>query len=204
MLLQHVEKNRIIGCYQTSLRHRNLSQLVDTIYEIHGVSLLARMATQLQLHVLRGEGTNHNFDVQAVIAGSQINADVKTCIDRFPLNCVGGGWRPTADRHEIKADKLEPDIDRPDIERPISNTPYNKNIRDKLLDTLNEQLPVKGINLVLLGHVQGDRQELEYALEGAPVLNIYRSSTTKNRGVNGAVCRLERLPAVRRARYSDR
>src|SRR5713101_3173651 len=60
-----VTPNKLISCYRDMLRDK--PQILSTIFEIHGASLLATAATQVVLHVPRGNGSEENFDVQAKI-----------------------------------------------------------------------------------------------------------------------------------------
>ena len=57
---------------------------LTALLEIHGASLLARVSTQLSLHVPRSPGDATNFDVLATIAGSRIAAECKTRADGSP------------------------------------------------------------------------------------------------------------------------
>ncbi len=188
LLRNLVGEERLIECYRDKLRCVDPCQVLQAMHEIHGVTLLGQAASKLTLHVLRGDGSKHNFDAQAVIEGCEVNADVKTRRDEFPFTSqatdevedtgVPIHWRPTVDEHETEDYGLR---SSPNTEPPVSRTPENKNIRDLLLGAVKRQLPVNGINVVLLGHTHGDRQDLEFALEGAPVLRTRRGHDPKIR-----------------------
>ena len=52
-------------------------------------------------------------------------------------------------------------------------TPESTTVRQIIADA-QSQLPDSGINLILFGHIEGDREQLERALFGAKVLTIYK------------------------------
>ncbi|MFY4727705.1 hypothetical protein [Nitrospira sp. BLG_2] len=66
----------IIPAYRIGLR--DISQFLQTAYEIHGSALLASIASGIELHVPKGDESNKNFDVRAQIHGVAIQADSKT------------------------------------------------------------------------------------------------------------------------------
>jgi hypothetical protein len=84
ILARHVNHQKLIACYRDLLRHP--TDFIQTVYEIHGAALLATAASRVDLHVLRGDGSEKNFDVWAEIRGCFVNADSKTRRDGFPFN----------------------------------------------------------------------------------------------------------------------
>ena len=178
-LESRVGMQKLNSCYRNTLR--NQPQTQKTIYEIHGAAFLAATAAQVDLHVPRGDGSGKNFDVWAEIGGQYINADCKTRKDEFPFNLpkessdsekgVSSHWglRETMDPHDaaemgIQAERRSSDFHH--IETPESTV-----IRQILLDGLS-QLPESGCNMIIFGHIEGDRRNLENALYGTEIFGI--------------------------------
>ena len=152
---------KLISCYRGFLR--NQSQIQKIIFEIHGAALLASAATQIDLHIPRGDGSGRNFDIWAKIGGFPVNAESKTRKDQFPFNLPSGGFRDMMDPHD--AADLGIERRNPVDGFPYITTPESTVIRQILLDGLG-QLPATGYNLIIFGHIEGDRRNLEDALYG--------------------------------------
>lgn len=185
ILNRHLNTNKLVSCYRDSLR--NKPQIARTIFEIHGAALLATIATRLDLHVPKGGGTERAFDIWAEIHGFSINAECKTRKDEFPFNLplqsdniseipIYGGSRGTMDPHDASELGIE-------MKKPINAsghivTPESTVIRQLLLEAL-EQLPSIGHNLIMFGHIEGDRYDLENALYGTEVIQQQINQVTK-------------------------
>jgi hypothetical protein len=183
-LEKHIPLSRLTGYYRPGLR--DLGQILQTAYEIHGAALLGAAAMLLRLHVSRGDAGGKNFDVQAEIEGVTINADSKTRDDDFlnpryqlindPDGLTGfARERPLVDPHEAAA-----------LGIPMQHAPGGEHrqevpeatiIKSILLDA-GAQLPSDGINIVLLGQKSGDRKDLQRALGGTEASSISRNRRT--------------------------
>lgn len=169
---KHHSLSKLIKHYRPGLR--DLKQLLQTAYEVHGAALFAAIATHIELHVRRDNQSNRNFDIQAEVEGTIINADVKTRDDdflspRFQVIDDSEGLRefvrerPLIDPNEaaVLGMSMTP---RP-AGRHLDAIPEATKIKDRLREA-SAQLPTTGVNIVLLGHVSGNRKDLERALEG--------------------------------------
>lgn len=172
ILEPHLGSEKLINCYRDSLR--NEPQIQNTIFEIHGAALLATAATKVRLHVPLGNASGKDFDVWAEIRGHPINAESKTRNDKFPFNLrpesedpAGISWhagsRATIDPHDaadlgIEAMPRTPGLDHIDI-------PESTVIRQGLLEGM-AQLPHQGCNVIIFGHIEGKRCDMEDALYG--------------------------------------
>ena len=174
----------LIRCYRAMLRDRK--RFLDGLYEVHSAALLSDASADIALHVPRVPGGPINFDVKATIEGHAVNADCKARRDEFPFNVPrteeeGGlsgffGTRATIDPHDARAMGLPPETRLSDATH--ITTPESTVIRQRLLQALS-QLPESGINLVLFGHIRGQRGDLERALYGAPVVDFIRNHDTR-------------------------
>ncbi|SRR6266487_3069215 len=160
---------RLRACYRASLLNR--PEIQKVMFEVHGASLLAAAASNIDLHVPRGDGTNHNFDVLATIQGTAVGADVKTRKDEFPFNLpeiageeagIRGGSRATMDRHDA------PDLGAANqaSESPNHNPNPESTVIRQILGSALAQLPKHGCNMVLFGQIEGDHENLVDALFG--------------------------------------
>jgi len=180
LLAGKVPISRLGTCYGAMLR--DCDGFFNTIFEIHGATLLASIATRVKLHAPLAEGSGRNFDVRAETQGYIVNAESKTRTDNFPLTVPRGpeghfGTRPTLDPHE--AADLGLPVRRPVVEDVhFKETPESTEIRQRLLDALS-QLPASGYNLVLFGQIQGSRHQLERALYGGEFLVFDHNHVTK-------------------------
>ncbi len=95
----HVGPQKLIKCYRDSLRDK--PQIQKSIFEIHGAALLATAATNVRLHVPRGNGSRKNFDLWAEIREHPINAESKTRKDEFPFNLSPESEEPAGSRETI-------------------------------------------------------------------------------------------------------
>ena len=84
VLKGHLNIQKLASCYRDGLR--NQFQIQKTIFEIHGAALLTSAATQIDLHVPRGDGSGRNFDIWARVGGYPVNGEFKTRKDQFPFN----------------------------------------------------------------------------------------------------------------------
>ncbi len=180
----HVALEKLISCYRASLRDK--AQIQKTIFEVHGAALLAAAATRVELHVPRGDGSGKNFDVRAEIRGRPVNAECKTRKDEFPFNVppdlegprgvtYHAAVRATMDPHDAAALGMQTGQRDPGFH--YINTPESTVIRQLLLEGL-QQLPHSGCNLLLFGHIEGDRYCLEEALLGSEFLGARRDRET--------------------------
>ena len=176
--------SEIIPTYRSGLR--DISQFLQTAYEIHGAALLASIASEIELHVPKGDESNKNFDIRAQIHGVAIQADAKTRDDtsiseRFRVQGPYGiayysRDRPTLDPHDAAAHGIP--VQPPTPGRPAQTLPESTTIKNVLLDALS-QLPDNGLNVVLFGHRFGDRDDLDRALYGPEVCHLIRNHSTK-------------------------
>ena len=183
LLRIRIDLKRLIFCYRTLLRDR--PNIQKGMYEIHGAALLSAIADQVDLHVPRGDGSHRNFDVRVEIAGCAVNADSKTRKDEFPFNlpkktgsskvATHTGVRATIDPHD--ATDLGLGVKQPEDLHYI-DTPESTVIRQLLVDGL-AQLPQSGCNLIIFGHIEGQRLSLEDALFGAEFLGIRKNLETR-------------------------
>ena len=183
LLRMRIDLGRLISCYRTLLRDR--SQIQKCIYEIHGAALLSAVANRVDLHVPRSNGSRRNFDVRVEIEGHTVNADSKTRTDDFPFNLPKrkgpsqvhnhAGVRATIDPHD--ASDLGLGVKQPQDFHYIE-TPESTVIRQLLLDGL-AQLPQLGCNLIIFGHIEGQRRSLEDALFGAEFVGIRKNLKTR-------------------------
>lgn len=185
LLSGRVPLSVLIGCYRDPLRSR--VQFLHTLYEIHGAALFAASATRLELHVPRGDGSARNFDLRAEIRGHPVNVESKTRKDEFPFNLPPDpgeptgttsrwGGRETVDPHDAAELGFAAGPRTPDLHHIA--TPESTVIRQLLLDGLL-QLPERGHNFILFGHLAGDRAQLERALRGMEVAEFVRNLETK-------------------------
>lgn len=187
---------KLVTCYRSPLLNR--PEIQKVMFEVHAAALLAAAASSTDLHVPRGDGTNRNFDVLARIEGTAINADAKTRKDEFPFNLpemdgeeagIHGGSRATMDRHDAA------DIGGTNV---LANNGSNHNpnpestvIRQVIASAL-AQLPELGCNMVLLGQIEGDHENLVDALFGTVYVetgldtNSGKYFTRERRMKNGA------------------
>ena len=173
ILTGHLNIGKLVSCYRDSLR--NQPQIQKTIFEIHGAALMASVATRIDLHVPLVDGSGRNYDIWAEIGGYPVNAESKTRKDQFPFNLppepdstsespVYGGFREIMDPHDLADLGIE-------CRKPVDGfcniaTPESTVIRQILLEGLG-QLPTDGNNLIIFGHIEGYRHNLEDALYGA-------------------------------------
>lgn len=201
ILESHVGSAKLLNCYRAPLR--TPKEIQKAIYEVHAAALLATAATKVDVHVPRGDGSGKNFDVQAEIQGRIVSADSKTRKDEFPFNLPAdkpddelgvpsyGGVRETVDRHDAVDFGIELQPRGNGLHR--IETPESTVIRQLLIGA-QSQLPQDGLSLVVLGHIEGDRHNVEDALFGAKVFQIHRNLTTReatcswSRVPNGAFC----------------
>lgn len=186
ILTSYLDIKRLTSCYRKSLRDPR--QIQKIIFEIHGAALLASIATQIFLHVPRKDGSNKNFDVWAEIQGCYISAESKTRKDEFPFKLspemdntsggipVYGGTRATMDIHH--AVDLGIEVKQPDIGSQYIAMPESTVIQQGLLEGLG-QLPSSGYNLIIFGHIEGDRYHLENALFGTDYIEQRINRNTK-------------------------
>ncbi len=179
-----VSRQKLIACYQKSLR--NEPEIQKTIYEIHGAAFLAKVATGVRLHVPRKGDTGPNFDIQAEIQGCSVNAECKTRKDEFPFNVPPDSEDPrgvthhaavraTMDPHDAAELAMQTGPTAPGLH--YIDTPASTVIRQILLEGLG-QLPERGCNLVIFGHIEGFRHDLEDALWGTPFVGGRRNPET--------------------------
>lgn len=180
VLEAHVVLQKLIACYRASLR--NQPQIQKTIFEIHGAALLANAAARVDLHVPPCPGSESNFDIWTEIRGHFVNADSKTRKDEFPFNLpqdsedptgitLYGGSRATLDPHD--AVDLGSDFRAQTVDPHHIDTPESTVIRQLLLDGLS-QLPDQGCNVIIFGHIEGYRCNLEDALYGTEQVRCRR------------------------------
>jgi hypothetical protein len=128
-----------------------------------------------------------NFDVRVKIKGQVINADAKTRKDDFPFKLpperVGqrgvkyhAGRRETIDPHDAATLGIRREPAAPGLHHIL--TPESTVLRQILLDAL-AQLPESGCNLVLLGHISGQRHSLEEALYGTEIYKFRKNFETR-------------------------
>ena len=184
LLETRVGHQKLIACYRAPLRDR--PQIQKAIFEIHGAALLASIATEVALHVPRLGGSAKNFDVGVEILGSKINVEAKTRKDEFPFNFPGKsrgaagtmehfGVRATVDPHDAAELGIATTQQHPGGD--FVPTPESTVIRQILQDGLS-QLPEQGCKLILFGHIDGDRNNLERALFGEEIMHLYRNHGT--------------------------
>ena len=180
ILSAHLNIEKLVSCYRDSLR--NQPQIQKTIFEIHGAALLASVATQIDLHILRGDGSGRNYDVWAMVGGHPINVESKTRKDQFPFNFpaepdpetkipVYGGYRATMDPHDAEDLRIKSNLI--DFSNHIA-TPESTVIRQILFEGLG-QLPPTGYNLIIFGHIEGNRRNLKDALYGTEFIERQES-----------------------------
>lgn len=179
LLGKQVSERDLILCYRSALC--DCSQVQKAIYEVHGVAILSSIATKTELHVPRDNSSNRNFDVRVNIQGFVINAESKTRKDEFPFNLPSSGnfyagSRPTLDPHDSSDLGIESTKHASDI-KEIRN-PESTVIRQCLIEGLG-QLPRDGCNIIIFGHIEGDRLNLEDALHGSVVVEVVRNLETK-------------------------
>jgi len=182
LISEKIERQNLIRPYRSGLRDPNGAQ--KTMLEVHGSALLAAAAISIQLHVSRGDDSGRNFDILVTIDDFTVNAECKTRKDDFPFNLPrqdGGetgitgyfGKRATVDPHD--AAMLGLPATRHESNVASKETPESTTIRQIMVDA-QSQLPESGINLILFGHIEGDREQLERALFGAEVLTFYKDT----------------------------
>ena len=182
-LNRFVNPRRVASCYRSMLRDRR--QIQRGIYEIHGAAFLSAVATRVELHVPRGDSSRRNFDVRVEIEGHTVNADSKTRKDEFPFNLtkrkgsskgrMHAGVRATIDPHDAVDLGLG---DKRPKEPGYIETPESTVIRQLLLDG-STQLPQSGCNLIIFGHIEGQRDSLEDALFGAKFVGLKKNLKTR-------------------------
>jgi hypothetical protein len=172
-----VGRQSLTKCYRSLLRDKKSTW--TTLYEIHGISLLAEISSKLELHVARGDSSSKNFDARANIKETPVNVECKTRKDEFPFNLpatlegperipVHSGSRATLDPHDAAHFGLA--FDYPEDDRLFRPIPASIEVRQTLLEGL-AQLPASGCNLILLGEL-GFRADIEKALFGAEIFHF--------------------------------
>jgi hypothetical protein len=185
LISQKIDRQTLVSPYRSGLRDPNSFQ--KTLLEVHGAAVLAAPAISIQLHVPRGDDSGRNFDILATIDDLAVNAECKTRKDDFPFNLPrqeGGatgitgffGRRATVDPHD--AERLGLPSTRAPDDVHSRDTPESTTIR-QIIGEARSQLPVSGINLILFGHIEGDRKQLERALFGAELLTFYKDTQRK-------------------------
>jgi hypothetical protein len=182
LVLAGVTIRKLAECYRDSLFNR--PEIQKVMFEVHGAALLAEVASEIDLHVLRGDGTNRNFDVLAIIEGTAVNADVKTRKDEFPFNLpeihgeekgLHGGSRATLDRHDAAA--LGP-ANWQANNGPHHNPHPESTVIRQVLGTALAQMPEHGCNVVLFGQIEGNHQNLVDALLGTEYIEFVKDVKT--------------------------
>ena len=174
--LQKLKKN-----YQALLRDKN--SFWTTLHEIHGISLISEISATLTLKVPTGDASQRDFDAQACVNGILVNIECKTRTDNFPFNLppkrlelgthpVYSGSRATFDPHDLEQSSSG---NSDPLHIPI---PEATEVRRILSDALS-QLPSNGVNLVILGQINGDKGSLETALYGPVAVTFWQDHSTR-------------------------
>jgi hypothetical protein len=182
LISQKIDRKNLIPAYRSGLRDPNSFQ--KTLLEVHGAALLAVPAISILLHVSRGDGSGRNFDILATIDDYAVNAECKTRKDDFPFNLprqdgsqtgITGHFGKWATVDPNDAAMLGLPMTPRDSDVASKETPESTTIRQIMVDA-QSQLPESGLNLILFGHIEGDRKQLERALFGAEVLTFYKDT----------------------------
>jgi hypothetical protein len=186
IITQKAIGRRSIMSYRDPLHDK--PNIFKAIYEIHGAALLAAAASKIELHVPQGDSGGKNFDIRADIAACSVNAECKTRTDNFPFNFpktqegpgeVPGHFasRATVDPHDATELGLGSRENNPP-DYHYDPIPESTRVRQILIEGIS-QLPDSGCNLILLGQIAGDREDVERALYGAEVCDFITNLETK-------------------------
>jgi hypothetical protein len=184
-----VGRQSLTKAYRSLLHDQN--SFWNILHEIHGIALVAKGASSLELKIPLGGTGNRDFDARANILGASINIECTTRQDEFPFNFqptevgpkkirVYSGSRATVDPHDLG-------IAYESHEQNHVATPEATVVRQILSEELS-QLPKTGINLVILGQRAGNREDLETALFGPVAVDFWSVAETKE--VESAVVQL--------------
>lgn len=170
LLTTRIAMARLVECYRSALQVQNLRRVADLLYEIHGIALLSKSATEIELHVPIRQSTGRRFHVRVVIQGTVINAHSMTHL------CLLG-QRTSFGIRESRADPLAASangsmnsstgLNTPTDQLPGWTLPESAKIRERLGACVECRLPSSGCNLILFGHEERGRSNLERALYGA-------------------------------------
>jgi len=185
----HVRLPKLKSTYNALLRDKN--SFWNILYEIHGIALVSKVASRLELKIPLGGVGNKDFDARVNISGTSVNIECTTRRDEFPFYFspmivgpnkipVYSGTRATVDPHDTGVADYAQETNHIAI-------PEATVIRQALLDKLS-QLPAPGINLILLGQRAGSRGDLETALFGPVSVDFWCAAETRE--VESAVVQL--------------
>jgi len=177
-----VGRQSLSKTYRSLLRDQN--SFWNILHEIHGISLVGKVSSTLELKVPLGESSNKDFDARANILGTSVNMECTTRKDEFPFNFpptkgpntnvpVYSGSRAILDPHDAR--KLGIASESENRNRLHIATPESTVVRQILTEELS-QLPQTGINLILFGQISGSHEDLETALFGPIVVDFVTNS----------------------------
>src|SRR5688572_1011766 len=79
-----VERQSLRKTYRSLLRDQN--SFWNILHEIHGIALVAKVSSSLELKIPLGGSSKRDFDARANILGASINIECTTRQDEFPFN----------------------------------------------------------------------------------------------------------------------
>ena len=185
-LKRTVPEGKLIQCFRDMLRDR--TQCQKAMYEIYTDAAFAYISdAPIQLHVPKTEEPNSKgFDFRVWIKGCVINGEVKTRKDESL-------WRsgqktslaPGIDMYGLRQATVDPDFSEShQAEQVDKKIPASKELRQLIEKTL-EQLPDKGPNIIVLGAIEANLEDLENALYGDEVWGEMGAKPMRDRVLNG-------------------
>jgi len=177
-----VGRQSLSKTYRSLLRDQN--SFWNILHEIHGISLVGKLSSALELTVSLGGSSNKDFDARANILGTSVNMECTTRKDEFPFNLpptkapntnipVYSGSRAILDPHDAR--KLGIAYESENRNRSHIAVPEATVVRQILIEELS-QLSQTGINLILVGQISGSHEDLETALFGPIVVDFVANS----------------------------
>jgi len=167
----HVGPSKLKATYRALVRDKN--SFWPIVHEIHGISLVSKVSSHVELKIPLGGLSNRDFDARAKVLGVSINMECTTRKDEFPFNLppvetgpnhipVYSGSRSTVDPHDARGSGITsaPQDDPLHVETPEAT------VARQILTVELSQLPETGVNLILFGQISGSRENLETALFG--------------------------------------
>ena len=176
LLTTRIPMARLVECYRSALQVQDVRRVAHPLYEIHGIAPLSKSATEIELHVPIRQSTGTRFHVRVVIDDTVINAHSKTHL------CLLS-QRSSFGMREIQADPLAASangsvngstrLNPPSDDLPGWTSEYAMLVSAKIRACLGAcvgcRLPSSGCNLILFGHEERGRSNLEGAPYGAKI-----------------------------------
>lgn len=176
VLATRIAVARLIQCYRSALQVQDVRRVADLLYEIHGIALLSKSATEIELLVPIRQSTGRRFHVRVVIEGTVINAHsmIHLCLlsQRTSFGIRDSRADPLAEPADGSVNGST-GLNTPSAQLPGWTSDHamleSAKIRERLAACVECRLPSSDCNLILFGHEERGRSNLEGALYGAEI-----------------------------------